>query len=107
MIDAERLHEVRCIWEDRLVHAVEANLDGAGFDACAVEHVLQADSGPTRVSHGAVRPLSTGHTGLEITARIARALIDRGKLDAWEREEVVERQRQAAVDVAVHRQPER
>jgi hypothetical protein len=53
-----------------------------------------------------MRPLPAGDARLKIAARVARALIDRGKLHPWERKEVVERQRLALVDVAVDRQPE-
>ena len=46
MIDVERLHEVGRVRHDRLVHAVEAHLHGAGLHSRAIEHVLQANPGP-------------------------------------------------------------
>ena len=85
MIDGERLHEVRRVGNNWLVHAVEANLHGAGFDAGAVEHVLEAHAGPTCVSHRSVRPLCARDARLEIATRIARALVDGGKLNPWQR----------------------
>src|SRR5271166_920219 len=53
MVDVERLHEVGGLRDHRFVQAVEANLHGAGLHTRAVEHVLQANPGPARVSHGA------------------------------------------------------
>src|SRR5205809_7518061 len=106
MVDGERLHEVGCVRHDRLFHAVEANLDGTGFHAGAIKHVLEADSSPARVAHGAVRPLSTGHARLKVTARIAGTLVDGSELHLRECHEVVEGKRQASVDMAMHRQAE-
>ena len=76
------------------------------FTPGAIEHVLQAHAGPARVSHRAMRPLRARDARLEIAARIARALIDRNKLHLRQRKEIVERQRQVLIDMAVHRQPE-
>src|ERR1700746_851537 len=105
MIDGERLHEVRRVADYRLVQAIETDRYGTGFDASAVKHVLQAHAGPERVSHRAVRPLRARHTRLEITPRIARALIDGRKLDPRQRLYIIERQREILIDVAMHRQP--
>ena len=55
-----------------------------GFDAGAIEHVLETHAGPTCVSHRAVRPLCAGDARLEVAARIARALIDGDKLHPWQ-----------------------
>src|ERR1700730_9199026 len=103
MIDVERLHEVRSVRDDRLVQAVEANLDGAGLHTRAIEHVLQANPGPARISHRAIRPLPAGDTRLEIAARVAGALIDGSQFHPRKGEDLVERERQALLDMAAHR----
>src|SRR5712672_1067781 len=106
MIDFESFHELRRIRQDSLVQAFETNLHRTGFHARAVEHVLETNAGPARVSHGAVRPLPSRDPGLEIAARVSRALIDGRKLEPRERKKIVERQRHLAVHMAAHRQPE-
>jgi hypothetical protein len=105
MIDRKRLHQFRCVGQYRLVQAAEANLDGAGLHPGAIEHGLEAHARPARVAHGAVRPLRAGNARLKVTARIARALVDRGELDLRQRKEIVERQRHGPVHVPVHTQP--
>jgi hypothetical protein len=84
----------------------EANRDGASLHPGPVEHGLEAYAGPARVAHGTVRPLRAGNTWLKVTARVARALVDCDELHLRQREQFVERQRQRAVDVPVHGQPE-
>src|SRR4030081_691121 len=89
MIDVERFHEVRRIRQDGIVHAFETNLHRTRLHAGVVEHDLQANAGPARVSHGAVRPLPSRDPRLEITARVSRTLIDGRKLDPRERERIL------------------
>src|SRR5882672_8903032 len=100
MIYVDRLHEVRSLRDDRLVHAVEANLHGARPHTRAIEHVLQANPGPARVSHGAMRPFSAGDTRLKIAARVTGALIDGNQLHPREGEDLVEGVRHAFLDMA-------
>src|SRR5215831_13931863 len=76
MIDVQRLHEIRCVGHDRLVHAIEPHLYGPRLHARAVQHILEPDADPASVTHRPVRPFAAGDTGLEEAARIARTLIE-------------------------------
>src|SRR6476646_7512297 len=71
MIDREGLHEFRSIREDRLVQAVEADLDGAGLHPRAIQHVLQAHADPARIAQRTVGPLATGDARLWLEAQLA------------------------------------
>src|SRR5689334_17383025 len=60
-----------------------------------------------RAFHRAIRPFPAGDTRLEIAARVAGALIDGSQFHPRKGEDLVEGQRQAVLDMAAHRQPER
>src|ERR1700761_157012 len=107
MIDIERFLEIRSVRYDSLIQSVESNPDGARLDAGAIQHLLQRYAGPLCVAHRTVPPLRTGDARQEKTARVAGALIDRGKVHAGHAQNVLYRQRQDLIDVAAHRTPER
>ena len=84
-IDRQRLHHIRDRGERRLIKAVERDVDRSGADAGGVQQITQPNSGPQRVAHGSVPPLSARHAWLEQAARVARALgdgDDRHRLEA-------------------------
>ena len=68
MIDIQRFHEVRRLWHDRFVHALQAHLYGAGLDAGPVENIPEAHPGPKGIAHGTVGPLGAGDAGLKEAA---------------------------------------
>src|SRR6516225_4368749 len=88
-----------CSFHDRLRKTLETNRDGSGLDACAIQHIAQADTGPPCISHRPVLPLRAGHARLEHPAGIARALIDRGQIDSGHRHDIRHRERERLVDV--------
>ena len=107
MVDRQRLGEIRSARDHRLVERTEPHRDRARLHAGDIEHVAQAHAEPFGVAHRPVTPLRTGNRGLEQRTRIARALVDRRQLDAWQLQQLRERDRQRPRDRAVHLDPER
>jgi hypothetical protein len=93
VIDVQRLHEIRRVGHNRLVHAIEPHLYGPRLHARAVQHILEPDADPASVTHSPVRPFAACDTGLEEAARIARTLIDGRQLDARQGQDLLERER--------------
>jgi hypothetical protein len=105
VIDGERLQKFRRARHHRLVQAAEADLNGARFYAGTVKHVLETHTGPDRVAHRTVGPLSAGNARFGVEPRSAGALVDRG--DIYSRQalqNILERQRKRLIDLAAHRQ---
>src|SRR5260370_34019662 len=57
MIDVQRLGKVRSLVADRTVHAAKHHLLRAGLNACLVQHRLQRNTFPSRITHSAIAKL--------------------------------------------------
>src|SRR4029077_5324673 len=89
----------------RRVQAAEADLDGATFYPGTVKHVLETHTGPDRVAHRTICPLSAGNAWNGVDARRTGALVDRGGIESRQAlQNILERQRKGLVDLAPHRQ---
>src|SRR4029077_12146683 len=79
----------------------EGDLLGALMDACHVEQGLQRHAAPARIPHRAVAQLAAGNPRAEKSAAVAGALIDGHKLDRLQSLDLLERQFQWVIDLAL------
>ena len=84
MVDVERLHELGRCREDACVEPVKAGLHGAALETRAIQDIAQTDTGPQRIAHRAVAPLSTRHALIEESSRVAGALVHRRQFNRFE-----------------------
>ena len=106
VIDVERLGEIRRRVHHRAVEAAEHHLLGASLHAGHIEHGLERYAMPARTSHGAVAELAAGDAWGEEAAAVAGALIDGDELGRLQLADILQRQGQRLVDLALYLQRE-
>jgi hypothetical protein len=85
--------------------SLEPDLYGTRLHASFIQHVLETDPGPERVTRGAIRPLPAWYARLEEASRVAGALVRCGRLNTRQSVKyIVQRQRQCLIHMAAHRQ---
>ena len=89
----------------RHVGAIQPDVPGRCLDPGALQHVSQTDASPTRIPDGAPFPLHAGDGRIEESPAIARTLERHGQRRARHLPEVIEGQRERAIDVALDREP--
>ncbi len=106
VIDIERLDEIRRRIADRSVHSVEGDLPGALLHARHIENRFERHAVPARIAHRAVAQLAAGDSGIGKSAAVARALIDGDEFDRPELPDLLQRQFQRSIDLALDLQGE-
>ena len=92
---------------DTAVEAGEQRIGRAGRDACLLEQLRDAHSAPASGPNCLEKPRLAHDVRFDVHAAVARALHRHGDLDGRARAEVVERQRERALDEPADLQPPR
>ncbi len=72
------------LWAFTFIQALKLNEQCLLFYFCGVEDFAQRHSGPLRIAHGTVAPLSAGDAGLKLAAAVSGALINCRYADRFE-----------------------